>query len=87
MVEEILSNYNYVRKPDNNAKEPDEFQNLQISHNQNLYSEYNSQNKPTNPDSVLPENSSNSNCSADLKKKTFHDMKELINFNKFNEMF
>lgn len=71
MVAEILSNYNYVCKPDNNAKKPDEFQNSQISHNQNLYSEYNSQNKPSNPDSALPENSLNFNCSAALKKRLF----------------
>lgn len=51
MMAEVLSNYKYVRKPETNAKEPAEALAPHSSLCQNIYSENNTQYKPTNPDS------------------------------------
>lgn len=86
---DLLSNYNYVRKPNTNPKKPAEALAEQPSTIPNSTTEINSPNKPNNSETATMENSSNSDYTTDFKEtfKTFQELKGLLKFNKFIQCF
>lgn len=86
---EILSSYNYVKKPDAKPNEVEKAVASILTPNSKTDNTNTAQNKPNNFHSATTCDSTNDSYTSDIKEifNTLKDMKELQKFNKFIQCF